>query len=617
MTTRTLRLVLAAAAAGTLIGWAIPVRAADDLDRIKQKPALFQMASQYLVPVQTPLENTARQIGFDKATRDVLQSAPECRRLRIGDYALPSVCYDPALSPSGVDLGTEACPFRSAWIDEINGSPLPVSGGVGDVVGPASSTDHALARYDLTTGKLLQNSVALLSDAGILTGLTGLTTSGTMTLDGTLTSSGANDLDFNVPTGQLFVWNINSAPMLVMGSNYLGPNGENMALGRAAVGWTGLFLGETGAGTDTVHVVAPASLGAPIQVVLPSSAGTLALTSDIPAAYTDEQAQDAVGAMVNTTLVYTDGTPLLAVNPDLSIDSITLADLTSGRVPIVGTAGLLGDDSDLTFSGSTLTATNYAGGSINLTKTGSAGTLATDEVALFSRVDTGHSAAARINSSSTGTASIRLGQSIFTPYGGMDRLSAGTGYRLRLFPDLTLGTSAMYIIMDTDADRISFGNNAATDILRLDGATGYADRYAGVTLDGVGFPHIVAEVNATAQAAAIGTTTLYTPPSTGFYRISVYLQTTTAATSSSTMGPTTLGYNDGDGNVAQSNIIPQSGTGGAFGAAGTTANSTTGKQQGSYVFYARTGVAITYAIGYASSGATAMQYAYHVKLERL
>ena len=39
----------------------------------------------------------------------------------------------------------------------------------GDVVGPASSTDDALARFDSTTGKLIQNSTATLSDAGTLT----------------------------------------------------------------------------------------------------------------------------------------------------------------------------------------------------------------------------------------------------------------------------------------------------------------------------------------------------------------------------------------------------------------------------------------------------------------
>jgi hypothetical protein len=56
------------------------------------------------------------------------------------------------------------------------------AGASGDVVGPASATDNALARFDLTTGKLIQNSVGILSDAGILTGLTGLTSSGSITL---------------------------------------------------------------------------------------------------------------------------------------------------------------------------------------------------------------------------------------------------------------------------------------------------------------------------------------------------------------------------------------------------------------------------------------------------
>ena len=41
--------------------------------------------------------------------------------------------------------------------------------GTGDVVGPGSSTDDALARFDTTTGKLIQNSTATLSDAGTLT----------------------------------------------------------------------------------------------------------------------------------------------------------------------------------------------------------------------------------------------------------------------------------------------------------------------------------------------------------------------------------------------------------------------------------------------------------------
>ena len=39
-------------------------------------------------------------------------------------------------------------------------------GGSGDVVGPSSSTDNAIARFDLTTGKIIQNSTVILDDNG-------------------------------------------------------------------------------------------------------------------------------------------------------------------------------------------------------------------------------------------------------------------------------------------------------------------------------------------------------------------------------------------------------------------------------------------------------------------
>jgi hypothetical protein len=43
------------------------------------------------------------------------------------------------------------------------------TGGAGDVVGPSSATDNALARFDVTTGKLIQNSAVTLDDTGALT----------------------------------------------------------------------------------------------------------------------------------------------------------------------------------------------------------------------------------------------------------------------------------------------------------------------------------------------------------------------------------------------------------------------------------------------------------------
>lgn len=63
-----------------------------------------------------------------------------------------------------------ALQFKSATgFDYVSAAtPLPVTivgGGTGDVDGPASSTDNAIVRFDGATGKLIQNSSAILSDS--------------------------------------------------------------------------------------------------------------------------------------------------------------------------------------------------------------------------------------------------------------------------------------------------------------------------------------------------------------------------------------------------------------------------------------------------------------------
>jgi hypothetical protein len=69
------------------------------------------------------------------------------------------------------------------------------AGSSGDVVGPASSTDNALARFDGTTGKLIQNSVVTIADstgnmAGVGTlGVGAITTSGALTYGGVTLSN--------------------------------------------------------------------------------------------------------------------------------------------------------------------------------------------------------------------------------------------------------------------------------------------------------------------------------------------------------------------------------------------------------------------------------------------
>ena len=49
---------------------------------------------------------------------------------------------------------------------QLGNAPAGGSGGIGDVVGPASATDLAVARFDGTTGKLIQDSATELHDDG-------------------------------------------------------------------------------------------------------------------------------------------------------------------------------------------------------------------------------------------------------------------------------------------------------------------------------------------------------------------------------------------------------------------------------------------------------------------
>lgn len=142
------------------------------------------------------------------------------------------------------------------------------------------------------------------------------------------------------------------------------------------------------------------------------------------------------------------------------------------------------------------------------------------------------------------------------------------------------------------------------------GIAGKITNYNSINTVSNGVPSIVAEVNATAQVANIGTTALYTTPAAGFYRVSIYITVTTVATTSSTMPNTSIVYTDGNsGTNGHSTTTTAT-------SAGNSVTSTFA--QVTHVFYAKASTNINYATGsYASSGATAMQYALRIRLEAL
>lgn len=68
----------------------------------------------------------------------------------------------------------------------------------GDVVGPTGATDNAVARFDTTTGKLIQNSLVIIGDTGSVTGVNALTAESlTVNNNATLGSSNTDTLEVN------------------------------------------------------------------------------------------------------------------------------------------------------------------------------------------------------------------------------------------------------------------------------------------------------------------------------------------------------------------------------------------------------------------------------------
>lgn len=126
----------------------------------------------------------------------------------------------------------------------------------------------------------------------------------------------------------------------------------------------------------------------------------------------------------------------------------------------------------------------------------------------------------------------------------------------------------------------------------------------------------LSNVDLTAQSAAIVTTTLFAAVTATQYRVSWNTKITTAATTSSTLGALTITYTDPDGVVQTITAAAQSSTG----VIETTdaGNTTTTVMIGiPMLLNVKASTNIQYAFAYASSGATAMQYNLHIRLEQM
>ena len=118
--------------------------------------------------------------------------------------AQPAGSYAPATSGTSILYGNGSGGFSNVTIGTgvaFAGGTLSATGTGGDVVGPASSTDNAITRFDTTTGKLIQNSVVTIDDSGNISGANSISTIDYAQLDTTAAASIAlGKLRWNVDT---------------------------------------------------------------------------------------------------------------------------------------------------------------------------------------------------------------------------------------------------------------------------------------------------------------------------------------------------------------------------------------------------------------------------------
>ena len=127
----------------------------------------------------------------------------------------------------------------------------------GDVVGPASATDNAVARFDLTTGKLIQNSTVIIDDTGATTGVTTLGASTSVTTPIVQASNSAGlSLKNASGTTQMSVGAGGGDNMSVNVSTNL--NGTNAQIDISPTGTGHVHIKPTGTGSVEV---APTNVG--------------------------------------------------------------------------------------------------------------------------------------------------------------------------------------------------------------------------------------------------------------------------------------------------------------------------------------------------------------------
>jgi hypothetical protein len=208
--------------------------------------------------------------------------------------------------------------------------------GSGDVVGPASSTDNAVARFDSTTGKLLQNSVVTIGDTGATTGVTTFSASTSVTTPIVqATNSGGLALKNSAGTTQMSVGAGGGDNMSINVSTNL--NGTNAQIDISPTGTGHVHIKPTG--VNSVEII-PVSVGKIDNVVIGATTAVAGSFTDLSVTGTTsfDGSQGTVGQVLTSagtgaTPTWTTPTVGDVVGPASATDNaVARFDSTTGKL---------------------------------------------------------------------------------------------------------------------------------------------------------------------------------------------------------------------------------------------------------------------------------------------
>ena len=269
---------------------------------------------------------------------------------------------DLATTSSGVEMAVNAADGKLFYKDNLGAVQVLATkaGANGDVVGPGSSTDNALARFDGTTGKLIQNSVVTIADstgnmAGVGTlGVGAITTSGALTYGGvTLSNSVTGTGSMVLSTSPTLVTPALGTPSSVTLTNATGL--------PVATGISGL-----GAGVAT-FLATPSSANLAAAVTDETGTGALVFANS-PTLVTPALGTPASGVVTNLT-----GTASININGTVGATTantgafttlaasgaVTLSGGTANGVSYLNSSKVLTTGSALTFDGTNFATTGF------------------------------------------------------------------------------------------------------------------------------------------------------------------------------------------------------------------------------------------------------------------